>query len=402
MRLGLEWGRQSLELEVAAENVVALRRDAPAPALADPTAAVKIALEEPLDFPPLRRALTPDDHIAIFVDEQLPDVARLLVPILEHVCSAGVSTEAITLLCVPPSSGQPWLEDLPDAFQDVHVEVHQPGDRRKLSYLAATKHGRRIYLNRSAVDADQLILLTRRAYDPVRGSTGAVEALYPGLSDEATQQEAFAQLYGTAAAGDAQHTVQRDAAEVAWLLGAPFLVQVIAGIGNDIAHVLAGTVQSSAEGQRLLAARWAVTADRPADVVVAGIGGDPETITTEDIARAFLTAANVVKPGGRIALLTEMTPILGPSFELLRQCDQPAEAVQLILNERPVDLAAGFMWASAARRARLYLLSGLTADVAEELFVTPLERAPEAQRLLGSDVSCVLLPDAHKVHASIR
>jgi nickel-dependent lactate racemase len=325
----------------------------------------------------------------------------MLVPILAHVCAAGVAAEAITLLCLPPSSGQPWLDDLPEEFEDVRVEVHQPRDRRKLSYLAATKQGRRIYLNRSAVDADQLVLLTRRTYDPILGYGGAEGDLYPGLSDEATHQEYAAQFH-MEAPGREPWPVRRDAAEVAWLLGAPFLVQVIEGAGNDIAHVLGGTAQSGNEGQRLLDARWRVTVDRPADVVVASLSGDPARLGAEDLARAFFGAARVVKPGGRIVVLTEASPVLGPSFGLLRQSDELSAGLHRLLKERPADLSAGFMWASAARDARLYLLSGLPSDAVEELFATPLKNASEVQRLLARDASCVLIPDAHKTLALVE
>jgi nickel-dependent lactate racemase len=398
MRALLSWGSQHREIEVAAGQDVPVRREPPAPALADPAAAVRDALEKPLDFPPLRRALTPDDHVAVAVDEHLPQLPRLLVPILEHVRAAGIAPEAITLLCVPPSSGQPWLEDLPDEFQDVRVEVHQPQDRRKLSYLAATRQGRRIYLNRSAVDADQLILLTRRTYDPLLGYAGAAGALYPGLSDEATQHELATHLH-VEAPGPAPWPLRREAEEVAWLLGAPFLVQVIEGADGDVAHVLGGMVQSSGEGQRLLDARWRVTVDRVAEVVVATLGGDPARQTAEDLARAFFTAARVVRPGGRIVLLTEAAPELGPGFELMRRADDPAAALGRLLKERPADLPAAFMWATAAHQARLCLLSGLPADVVEELFATPLAQPEEVQRLLAGGASCILLPDAHKILA---
>ena len=123
-----------------------------------------------------------------------PQPARFLVPILEHVQQAGISCQAITLLCLPPSTGQPWLEELPDAFQDVHLEVHDPGDRRGLAYLATTRKGRRIYLNRTAVDADQLVLLTRRSYDCRLGYAGGEGALFPALSDAAAREEAVARL----------------------------------------------------------------------------------------------------------------------------------------------------------------------------------------------------------------
>src|SRR5437899_106804 len=110
MRMELEWGRHHLELDVSDDRLVPVRRHDRAPALADPAAAVRAALERPYEFPALRRALTPDDHVAIVVDEQVPQLPVLLVPILEHIRSAGVHPEAITLVCLPPSSGQPWLE----------------------------------------------------------------------------------------------------------------------------------------------------------------------------------------------------------------------------------------------------------------------------------------------------
>jgi nickel-dependent lactate racemase len=400
MHMALAWGSQQLDLEVAPEQLVVQHRAAVAAALNDPAAAVRHALEEPLDFPALRRALTPDDHVVVAIDEHAPQLPLLLVPILEHVRAAGVAADAITLLCVPPSTGQPWLEELPDAFQDVRVEVHQPGDRRQLAYLATTKQGRRIYLNRSAVDADQLILLTRRTYDPVVGHAGAATALYPGLSDEATQQEIGAHPR-LEAPGAEPWPVEREAGEVAWLLGAPFLVQVIDGTGSEVAHIVAGTAQSSDTGRCLLDARWRIAVDRPADVVIASLVGESARIGMEDIARAFFAAARAVKPGGRIAVLCEAAPAVGRGFDLLRQRDDAAAAQALLMKERPADLLAGFMWASAAQHAHLYLLSGLPSDLVEELFATPLEHAHEVQRLLSGGSMCLLLPDAQKTLAVV-
>src|SRR5262249_52097848 len=151
----------SLDVSIAAEQLVAVERRTPAPPQTDPAAAVRDALEVPLGFPPLRRALTPDDHVTIVIDEHLPHLGALLTPLLEHITSAGVAAEAITLLTAAPTADQSWLDDLPEAFEEVRVETHDPRDRKKLAYLATTRAGRRLYLNRSAVDADQLIVLGR-------------------------------------------------------------------------------------------------------------------------------------------------------------------------------------------------------------------------------------------------
>ncbi len=401
MRAGIAWGKQTLELEIDERNLCPLERSAIAPNLGDPLAAMREALEHPFDYPALRLALTPDDQIAIAVDEGIPQVGRLLTPLLEHVVQAHVKPDAITLICSPPSSGQPWLDDLPDEFQDVHIEIHQPADRKKLAYLATSKHGQRVYLNRTAVDADQFVLLTRRRYDPCLGCAGAETALYPSLSDEETIQKYRNDLHGRAP-GEKPWPVQQEAREITWLSGAPFFIQVIEGSDDGIANILAGPLESSDAGRRMLDARWRVECAQPADVVIASVTGEPGRPTCDDLARAYFAATRIVKPGGSIVVLTDATPALGAGMEMFRRLEDPAEALNVLLQESPADLAAGFMWATAAEHARLYLLSGLASDVVEELFAIPLQHAGQAQRLLTSQASCVLLPDADKTLAVLR
>jgi nickel-dependent lactate racemase len=402
MQIGIPYGNERLELEVPDASLVGVRRPAPVPNLPDPAAAVHAALEAPLGFPALRRALTPEDHVTIIVDERLPQLGTLLTAVLEHVSTAHVRPEAITLLCPPPGTGQPWLEELPEAFEEVRVEVHDPTNRKRLSYLATTRQGRRIYLNRTAVDADQVVLLMGRGYDAMLGYSGGAGALYPALSDEATREEARGQL-SLEVPGGAPWPLQREAAEVAWLLGAPFLVQVIVGADAGLAHVLAGPVESGAEGQRLLDARWRVEVDRPADVVVATVGGDPARQDFADLARALACAARVVRPNGRIALLAAGDPALGEAAGLLRQTDDAAQALQAVrLHPKAADQEAAFLWAAAAEQAHLYLLSGLPDEVAEELFAVPLENAGQVRHLLAEGGSCLVLPDAHKSMAVLK
>jgi len=397
VRAGIAWGQSTVDFDIDDANRVAVERFAVAPNLPDPVAAVTEALEHPLDYPALRLALTPDDHVAIVVDEGIPQLGQLLTPLLDHIGQAHVEPGAITLLC-PPAGNQPWLDDLPDEFQDVHIEIHQPADRKKLAYLATTRQGRRVYLNRTAVDADQLVLLTRRRYDPCLGCAGAETALYPSLSDSETIDEYRNDLHSRAP-GDKPWPVQLEAREVVWLSGAPFFVQIIEGAKEGIAHVVAGPLESSDAGRRLLDARWHIECARAADVVIASITGDPAQHTIDDLARAFLSASRVVKPGGSIVVLSDVTPALGPGLESFRRHEDPRLALNLLFQEKPVDLAAAFLWGTAAQQARLYLLSGLQEDVAEELFTIPLQHAGQAQRLLTSSATCVLLEDAHKALA---
>lgn len=401
MKVSIGCGLDALAFEVAEGNLATIHRHAVAAALPDPAAAVRSALENPLDFPALRQALTPDDHITIVVDEHLPGLTALLLPIFEVIAKSRISPELITLLCPVGSAGQAWVDDIPEAFQDVHTEVHDPSDRNKLSYLATTKRGRRIYLNRTLVDADQAIVLSGRRYDPLTGYGGAATAIFPALGDQPTRLEGTDKL-SMLPPGMTSWPMHEEAAEVCWLLGTPFFVQAIEGADNDIAHVVAGLVQTSAAGERLLNERWHVEVEAPADIVVAGIGGEPSRQGLDDLARAFACAARVVKPHGRIFLLSAADVVEDARTRLLSQASDAAEVLQFLRKHKTPDMESAFLWASAAQHASLYLLSNLPPSLAEEMFTTPLENAAQVQRNLQGEAKILFLPDAHKTMAVLK
>ncbi|HLJ95916.1 MAG TPA: lactate racemase domain-containing protein [Gemmataceae bacterium] len=395
MQVSIDYGCERLEVNVEPDRLVRVHQQPQAPPLEDPVAAVRGALETPIGFPALRRALTPDDQVAVVLDEHVPCLPELLSPVLQHLTEARVALEAITLVCPPTQISQNWVERLPAEFRHVRVEVHDPTDRRRLSYLATTGKGRRIYLNRRVVDADQLVLVTQRSFDPLLGYSGSEGALYPTLSDEATLKE-MGGLLSMKVPGEKPWPARQEAAEVAWLLGAPFVVHLIAGAGQAITHVLAGLVDTGEEAVRLLNARWRLTVDGLADVVVAGVCGDPDAHGFSVLSEALACAARVVKPQGRIVLLTAAKPVLGAASELLRQAEDPTQALGLLRRHGSSGMAAAFQWASAAQRATVYLLSRLPDETAEELFTVPLEHAGQVQRLLDSAPACLFLSDAQK------
>ena len=398
MRIAMNYGRARLEFDAADVGRVVVRR-APEPP-ADPAAAVRAALQAPFDFPPLRRALTADDHVTIVVDERLPDLARLLTPLLEELTVAGVNPAKVTLLCEPSASRQPWLQDLPDAFGEVRLEIHDPADRKKLSYLASTRQGRRIYLNRAVVDADQLVVMAGCRYDPEVGRGGAVGALFPALSDEATRAELGGRpnLDGPDAAPEI--AAQAEATEAAWLLGAPFFVQVVEAAGDGVAHVVGGTAAALAEARRLLDADWRWEAPALADMVVASVSGDPARQTFADLASAAASAARVVQPDGRIILLSQARPDLAVESETLLRADDAPEALRRLRRKTTLAQVPALRWAEAACRARVSLLSGLDDQTVEDLFATPLQNGGQVQRLLDAGGTCLFLEDAHKAYTT--
>jgi nickel-dependent lactate racemase len=221
------------------------------------------------------------------------------------------------------------------------------------------------------------------------------------LSDEPTQRELSEQL-SMAAPQEVDWPVRDEATEVTWLLGAPFMVQVIEGSGTGISAVVGGVADSADDAQRLLDARWRVVVKQPVDTVLAGISGDPAGQMFEDLARALACASRVVRPNGRIILLTRIGGELGEGAEIIRRSDDPERALGVLQQEAPPDLKAAFQWANTVQQASVYLLSEIPGETAEELFVTPLENLRQVQRLLERAGTCLVLPDAHKALAVVE
>ncbi|HKB06297.1 MAG TPA: lactate racemase domain-containing protein [Gemmataceae bacterium] len=386
-------GRSRWALSVRDQDLVPVR-EAPDSPVRDARAAVVDALERPIRFESFRRALTPDDRIALVVDESLPHLPELIAGVLEYLAGAGIPPSAVTAIS-PHGSAQSWVNDLPETMADLQTEVHQPGDRRRLSYLAATKDGRRIYLNRTLVDADQAVVLTGRGYDPLLGYSGGEGSLYPALADTDTVRSLVPKLSPQAAPDDTWPT-RAEAHEVAWLLGSPFFVQVIEGPADEIASVVAGLAESTADGADRQNGRWKVTVPEAADTVVVTLSGDPARHDFAALARAAAAGARVVKPGGNVIVLSEADPELGGATDVLRRTDEPPEAVRVLFRERPADAAAAVQWAWAAGRAKLYLASEIRPTTVEEMFATPLAGPKDVQRLLNAPGRCLIVPDAHK------
>jgi nickel-dependent lactate racemase len=301
-------GRHTWPVTVRPDAEVALHRPPvpPAPA-AGPRELVAAALENPLGLEaPLRRAVTPDDRVALVLDERLPHIPELLAGVLEHLRSAGIDPGAVTILVPPGETGNSWVDELPDEFADVRLEVHDPEERKNLAYLATTKGGRRIYLNRTLVEADFVVVLTGRRYDPTTGYAGAEVALFPALGDAETLAGCVGQ-FRTEPPRPKPRGVRAEAAEIGWLFGTPFFVQVIEGSGDTVQEVLAALPDRTADGITHQDARWrASVAERP-DLVVAAVSGSPERVDFLAVAQAAAAAEvqRLIDAADRVLILPD-------------------------------------------------------------------------------------------------
>ena len=363
----------------------------------DPSNAVAQALDEPIDYPPLTRTATPGDRVVLALDEGLPQASQIVAAVIRALLRAGVDPDGITVLQTADDNRMaiadpgPWIPA--DVRQRINLLVHEPSDRRSMAYLAAAKSGEPIYLNRVLADADVLLPIgcVRRRGQP--GFRGVHGALFPAYSDQRTQLH-FRAVDAFGSTADRKGLVQ-EVANVGWLLGVGFTIQVVPGPGARVLHVVAGGVDAVRRRSRdLYEATWRFPAARRAGLVVASIEGGTVQQTWQNLGRALSCAQRLVDEGGAIALCCELAGEPGPAVRCLASAASRGEALRYIRHERAADLLPALQLARAVGRCHVYLLSRLDRALLEDLQISPLEDAAELARLVRRHAACILLANA--------
>ncbi|MBI3469032.1 MAG: DUF2088 domain-containing protein [Planctomycetes bacterium] len=402
MRVAVQFAAEHMELEVADDRLIRLSGETVRLPVADLAAGVAAAIEAPLDFPPLRQAVVPGDHVAIVLDDGIPHAGEVLGPLIECLIGADVQPGDIQIVQVPPS-GTTRNGLTPDGLPlGVRFVQHDPQDRNRLSYLASTQSGVRVYLNREVVDADLVVLVGRVDYHPILGYRGTGSSVYPGLADDEAARRFRTQI-GKPISQRSRAAARRETDEVSWLLGIQFAVQLLMGPGNAVVQVLAGRCdQVQRKGQELVDTVWSRSVARRADMVIAGISGEAEYQGFEELGTVLAAACRVVREGGQVIVLSAIDTAPGPALRSVQGFEEPARVLEHVVRHPAVDAISTWQIARAVQHARVYLLSRLDDDLVEDLFMTPLADEREVQRLLSQAASCLFLNDAQLTHATVE
>ena len=392
----LRYGRDAtIDLDLPDESVLADWSHSDGQPLSDPAAAVAAALVEPLDFPPLARAVTPDDHVAIALGSGIPQMPAVVAGIVHVLLEAGIDARRIAVVRTAEDARQDPRdprESLPAALRDqVTLVTHEGDERAKISFLGPSSADEPIYLNRVLCDADVVIPVACLRYEASPGYTGVHGPLYPAFADDAARLRRQSADLTT----EMQRAQQRrEAEEVAWLLGVLLTVQIVPGGDDTVLEVLAGDARSVARhGSERMRAAWSRQASRHASLVVASIEGGQEQQTWDNFARALHAAAQAVADDGAIAICSELSQRPGP--RLMQLADTVGDnAWQQSADIPSADATPAAELARVRENTRVYLLSRLDEDLVESLGMAHVASRDEIARLATRHPSCILIGGA--------
>lgn len=365
--------------------------------------AVTAALESPLDSPPLSRVLAPGDHLVLVVDAGLPRPVEFLVPILHAITNAQVAPADITVLHAGNEGFDTALrEELPAYLSEMTMLRHDPEDARAHAYLASTRAGQRVYLNRILVDADAVIVVGEIAFDFRQGYAGTASHLFPIMSNHATQARARRQAFANRL--NPELLRQRlGADEVAWLMGLFFSVGIALDRDRAVEGVWAGHYPSVQKAGVDHAQRhWIVTPGiEAAELVIVTTSARPENAGWDELGAALEVARQLVADAGAILALSDMDAPFGETGRWLAEEDNPDLVLQRLQHPEAaaaLDSLATAQCAAALATARVHLFSSLPPETVEAMAMVAINSPRGVENILQNARSVWVVEDADRVH----
>jgi hypothetical protein len=400
MRVEIGFQNERLDLEIPAERLVGQWQGPAGVDRREVPELVRAAVEAPQGYPPLRQLVVPGDRVTIALDPAVPEVGTVLNVLCEVLNRARGDGDGLTItLLTAGDLPEDVAQGLPPGVQRVS---HDPQARNELAYLASTREGRRIYLNRWLIDADLVIPVGRIGYDPVLGYRGPWGVIFPGLSDLETLTSFRSQASDELPDTDRPSPALSESAEVSWLLGSQFQVGVTPGT-SGLRRVIAGLESTIRDlGSHEVDGDWSFRVDERAELVVVGIGRPGHPTGFDDLAEGLTAATQLVQHGGKIVALSRTAGPIGPAVgRLIQAGDNHAGLAALRGHEADPDFLAARQLARATSWADVYLLSGLGSDIVEDLSMIYLDRPEEARPLVARSRSAIVVSQADLTRAAV-
>jgi lactate racemase len=321
----LNYGRQKLPLELPDDiNVTVIRKPA-MPALSDPVASVRKALQNPVDVAPLAQLARTARSVAIAICDVTRPVPNYLFlrPLIETLIGAGVAPEAIRVLVATglhrPNLGAE-LEELigdPWVLRTVKVENHYAtrDDDHLLLGTTATR-GTVVRLDKRFVEADLKIATGLVEPHFMAGYSGGRKVIAPGLA----HAETITTFHSARFMADPNaincnfegNPLHEEQLEIVRMLGGALALNTVVDEERQLSFANFGEIVSSHLDAVAFVRKYAeVPVARRFNTVVTSAAGYPLDSTYYQTVKGMVGPIDILEPGGRLIVASECSQGLG-------------------------------------------------------------------------------------------
>ena len=413
MKVKLAYGKHGLDLTLPDDANVTVVEPRFVPGVPDPLAALRQALAAPIESPPLRELVAPDQTVAIvFSDITRPTPNHLILPAvleaLDH-----VPVENITL-CNALGTHRPNTDaELRGMLGDVVVDRYRivqnnAFDPSTQVYVGKSAWGHDIWINHVYMEADVKILTGFIEPHFFAGFSGGGKAVMPGMAGLRTVLGNHdAGMIGTPKSTWGVtwgNPIWEEARAAALQTNPAFIVNVTLNRDKAITGVFAGALDPAHQAGIAFVRQTAmVPIDAPFDIVIGTNSGYPLDLNLYQTVKGMSAAGEAVREGGAIIIASECwdgIPAHGLYGELLRAARSPKELLDAIyaFEEPRQDQWEAHVQARVQLKAEVHIYShGLTPQQITESLLEPCDDiAATVARLrarYGRDARICVMPE---------
>lgn len=317
------YGKGGIEVEVPDGIHCRELRSRKAIAVADETAAVEAALDNPIASEPLLELARGKKTAAISVcDITRPAPNRItLPPMLNRLRQAGIAQENIIILIATGLHRAATPEEVdiivgPEIAANYRVVSHNARAREEHRFIGETRRGTPVYVDERFVSADLHITLGFVEQHLMLGFSGGRKLIVPGLAAQETIKIIHSPKFirePLATEGSIEgNPLHEELLECARMARHDFIVDTALTQDRKIAGVFAGNpVKAHAAGVEFVERACLEEIDEPADLVITSAAGFPLDLTFYQSVKGITAATHLAKPGGRILLIAECPEGMG-------------------------------------------------------------------------------------------
>jgi len=400
----VKYGSTSFSLDLPAERLAGVIL----PALVQPDESPEQIITTALDAcQPAISSFRPGEKVVIVTSDITRHTgSEVYLPLLvERLNRQGISNGDILILIAlgihraqTPHEHEKILGTL---YGRIRVQDHDCDNSTELVSIGRTSNGIDVRINRTAVEADRLILTGVIGFHYFAGFGGGRKSVLPGIaSRQACMASHFTVLNPGHGSGKNQRAVTgnldsnpvHQAMTEACSLAAPdFILNTVLAPDKRIIAAFAGHWREAHEaGCRYYRERFAYPLRTKADLVIVSCGGFPKDINLIQAHKSMEYAAQALKDGGVMILLAECRDGFGNStfFNWFRykRLDQFEAALR---ETYEINGQTAYSTLQKAQRFRIILVSEFPGQQVREMGMLPAGSLDEA--LLMADG---LLPPA--------
>ncbi|MDL2232561.1 nickel-dependent lactate racemase [Ruminococcaceae bacterium OttesenSCG-928-L11] len=412
----LPYGNGTVDVTVEDSNLLYYAAPVPAGDIPDRDTVIREAFDSPIGTPPLEKLVTPEQRIAILLDDiTRPTPKRILLQeVLRRLKAAGVPDTNITLIMALGTHRVQTNEEIDTHFGLDIIEKYRffnldYKDESVFVDLGTSENGTPIQVYRAVVESDFKIAIGNIVPHIAAGWGGGCKMIQPGVCSERTTEVTHLMACTIQnvleACGTTDNACRREMEQIAGQVGLDFIVNTVLDEHKNILGLFCGhCIEAHRAGVAL-----ATTVMRPqipglADIVIAS--ANPADIDFWQGCKPYIFSHFGVRDGGVIVFLIHGREGLcgnAPQHEetLRKYCAMDYAAIKADVDNGSIRDIVGinvplFVATVADRVTTLCVSEGFSPEDIRDLGFTPCATVDaaleQAYRLVGNDATVGIIP----------